>query len=130
MAVQWIFTLLTLTIDDINIVPYIAFDEGIQWKRADIDSPKTGRTLDGLMHRGRVATKIRMDIKCRPLTAAEAQIVLNAIFPEYVTVHYDDPMYGTVTKTMYSNNNPATFLMRKADGTEWWGGISFPLVER
>jgi hypothetical protein len=39
-------------------------------------------------------------------------------------------MLGTVTKTMYSNNNPASFLMRKPDGTEWWSGISFPLIER
>lgn len=121
---------MTLTIDGVNMVPYIAHDDGLKWQRYDIDSPNTGRTLDGLMHRGRVATKIRLDIKCRPLTADELQIVLNTILPEFVEVHYDDPMYGTVTKTMYANNNPATYLMLKPDGTEWWDGISFPLVER
>lgn len=82
------------------------------------------------MQRGRVGTKIRLDITCRPLNAAEIRAVLNAIYPEYVTVVYNDPMSGTATKIMYSNNNPASFLMRKSDGTEWWSGVTFPLIER
>lgn len=114
----------------VNMVPYVAHDDGFKWTRYDIDSPNTGRTLDGLMHRGRVATKIRLDIKCRPLTASELSTVLNAILPEYVTVTYSDPMLGTVTKTMYSNNNPAAFAMKTRDNVEWWDGITFPLVER
>ena len=114
----------------VDMVPLVAHDDGFRWQRYDIDDPATGRTLDGLMHRGRVATKIRLDIKCRPLTADELNTVLNAILPEYVTVTYTDPMYGIVTKTMYSNNNPATHALWKPDGTEWWDGISFPLVER
>ncbi|MBR0161959.1 MAG: hypothetical protein IJQ02_11850 [Oscillospiraceae bacterium] len=109
--------------------PYIAFN-GLKWQRNDIESPKAGRTMDGNMQRGRIGTKIRMDVTCRPLTASELQIVLNAIYPEYVTVQYNDPMSGLVTKTMYSNNNPATYLMLKPNGTEWWNGVTFPLVER
>ena len=114
----------------VDMVPYVAHDDGFKWQRYDIDDPNTGRTLDGLMHRGRVATKIRLDIKCRPLTSTELGAVLNAILPEYVTVTYSDPMYGTVTKTMYSNNNPAVHALKWTDGTEWWDGITFPLVER
>lgn len=111
------------------MTPYIA-SGGVKWSRNDIDSVNTGRTLDGLLHRGRVATKIRLDITCRPLKASELSIVLTAIYPEYVTVTYTDPMSGTVTKTMYSNNNPASYLFKRPDGTEWWSGITFPLVER
>ena len=125
---------MTLTIGSglgaVDMVPYIAHDDGVKWTRSDIDSPQTGRTLDGRMHRGRVATKIRLDIKCRPLKSDELAIVLSAIYPEYVSVTYSDPMSGTVTKTFYSNNNPATFWSRLPDGTEWWDGVSFPLVER
>ena len=102
---------------------------GFKWQRNDIDSPDAGRDMGGLMHRGRVATKIRLDITCKPLTADEAQLVLNTIYPEFVTVTYTDPQYGLVTKTMYSNNNPATFLLSKR-GKEYWGGISFPLIEQ
>lgn len=118
-----------LTINNIDMTPYIATG-GVKWQRNDIDSPDTGRAMDGMMYRGRVATKIRLDITCRLLRADELRIVLNAILPEYVTVTYDDPMYGRVTKTMYSNNNPAVYQFPKANGTEWWSGVTFPLVER
>lgn len=118
-----------LLIDGINIVPYIAFG-GLKWSRNDVEAPDSGRTLDGLMHRARVDTKIRLDITCRLLKASELSIVLNAILPEYVTVSYDDPMSGYVTKTMYSNNNPASYCILKPDGTEWWSDITFPLIEQ
>lgn len=120
---------MTLLINGTDITGYIA-SGGIKWQRNDIEAPNTGRTMDGSMQRGRVATKIRMDITCRPLKKTELQIVLNLILPEFVTVQYDDPMYGQVVKTMYSNNNPATFLMIKPNGEEWWNGVTFPLIER
>ena len=117
-------------IGNVDITPYVAYN-GLKWQRSDLDAPKSGRTLDGLMHRSRVASKIRLDITCRPLLGNEASIVLNAIYPEWVTVTYTDPMDGReVTKTMYSNNNPASFLIKKRDGREYWGGITFPLIER
>lgn len=120
---------MTLLINNVDMIPYIALG-GIKWQRNDIDAPNTGRTLDGTMMRGRVTTKIRLDITCRPLTKAELSTVLNTIYPEFVTVTYDDPMYGRVIKTMYSNNNPATFLMINSKGEETWNGITFPLIER
>lgn len=111
------------------MTPYIAYG-GLKWTRSDIDAPNTGRAMNGLMYRGRVATKIRLDVTCRLLKTDELRIVLNTILPEYVTVSYDDPMLGYVTKTMYSNNNPAVFQIAKRDGTEWWSGVTFPLIER
>lgn len=112
-----------------DVSPYIA-NGGIKWQRNDIDAPNTGRALDALMYRGRIATKIRLDITCRPMTQAETQILLPLILPEYVWVQYTDPMLGLVTKEMYANNNPATFLMIDEDNAEWWTGVTFPLVER
>lgn len=119
-----------LEVNNINILPYVSYEDGIKWQRSDLEDPEAGRTLDGLMQRGRVASKIRLDVTCRPLKSNEAQIVLNAIYPEYVTVHYLDPQFGEVTKTMYSNNNPATHMLLQDDGVEWWKGITFPLIER
>lgn len=114
--------------DYVDITEYIAFG-GLKWSRNDVDSPDTGRTLDGIMHRGRVSTKIRLDITCHPLKANELAIVLNLILPEYIYVRYDDPMYGNVVKLMYSNNNPASYCILKPDGTEYWSDITFPLIE-
>ena len=120
---------MTLKINGVDILPYVAH-QGIKWQRSDLDSSEAGRTMDGMMHRGRVATKIRLDITCRPLRSEEAKIVLNAILPEYVSVEYTDPMDGLVTREMYANNNPATHMLIQEDGTEWWSGITFPLVQK
>lgn len=120
---------MTLKVNGVDMTPYIAF-QGLKWQRSDVDSADAGRTLDGSLVRGRVATKIRLDVTCRPLTASEASIVLNAILPEWVTVIYTDPMLGNRTVTMYSNNNPASYLLKRSDGTEYWSGITFPLIEK
>ena len=133
-----------ITIDGVDITPYIAY-QGVQWSRNDVDGPNAGRTMSGLMIRDRVATKIRLDITCRPLKTDELRTLLNLIYPEFVTVVYDDPMQGLVSKTMYANNNKAQFLQRyepEETDCQWicgkdpgepyerWFNITFPLVER
>ena len=117
------------TINGVSIVNYIA-EDGIKWQRNDVESEDAGRTLDGVMHRDRVASKVRLDIKCRPLTSSEAMAVLGAIKPEFVTVRYIDPQDGSVTRTMYSNNIPALCATVNPDGTAVWKGLEFPLIER
>lgn len=118
-----------LKINGVDFMPFIA-KQGVKWQRNDIDAPNSGRTMDGQMQRGRVSTKIRLDITCRPLTAEEAMLVLNALLPEYVYVDYYDPMTGyRYNVEMYANNNPASFLIEKPED-DWWGGITFPLIER
>ena len=112
----------------VNISGYIAFG-GVKRGRNDVDSPDAGRTLDGTMHRARVATKMRYDITCRPLKTAELNIIETLIMPEYISVRITDPFYGTVVKQMYSNNTSAGFCIRKRNGTEWWNGVTFPLIE-
>ena len=116
-------------VNGVDLLPYVA-ENGIRWTRFDVEAPDTGRTLDGVMHRGRVAKKVRLDITCRPLLSSEAAVVLAAIEPEYVTVQYVDPMDGLTVKTMYSNNIPVTCAMAYEDGTAVWRDLSFPLVER
>lgn len=133
-----------ITIDGVDITPYIAY-QGVQWSRNDVDGPNAGRTMSGLMIRDRVATKIRLDITCRPLKTDELRALLNLIYPEFVTVVYDDPMQGMVSKTMYANNNKAQFLQKyepEETDCQWicgkdpgqpyerWFNVTFPLVER
>ena len=117
------------TVNGVSLLNYLA-EDGIKWTRFDVEAPDTGRTLDGVMHRGRVATKVRLDVTCRPLTSAEASVVLRAILPEYVTVRYIDPQDGSVTRTMYSNNIPTICATVNPDGTALWKDLSFPLIER
>ena len=117
------------SVNGISLVNYLA-EDGIKWTRFDVEAPDTGRTLDGVMHRGRVASKVRLDITCRPLQSSEIMVVLGAIMPEYVTVRYIDPQDGAVTKTMYSNNIPTICATVNSDGTAVWKGLTFPLIER
>ena len=120
---------MTLTINGVDMTPYIA-KRGIKWQRSDLDAEGSGRSLDGMMMRNRVASKIRLDVTCIPLPSPAASIVLTAIMPEWVEVTYTDPQLGRdVTKTMYSNNNTASYLMQKGDA-EYWDGITFPLIEK
>lgn len=121
---------MTLEIDGVDVTPYIAYG-GVKWQRTDVDGEGAGRYLDGTLERNRVAIKIRLDITCRPLKAEEASTVLTVIMPEWVSVKYYDPQLGSVvTKTMYSNNNPASYLMKSRNGIEYWNGITFPLIEQ
>lgn len=121
---------MTFTVNGVNLLPYLAA-EGLKWQRNDLDAPDAGRTLDGVMHRSRIASKVTLEITCRPLNTSEASIVLQAIYPEFVTVRYDDPQTGGIAiKTMYSNNNPATFAQQQTDGSYLWKGITFPLIEQ
>lgn len=120
---------MTLKVNGVDLVPYIAF-QGFKWSRNDVESENAGRTLDGVMHRGRQATKIRLDITCRILNSSELQTVLQTIYPETVSVDYYDPMSGLRNNVlMYSNNNPAEFCLRRGNGEELWHNITFALIE-
>lgn len=120
---------MTISIDGVDITDYIAF-QGVKWSRNDIDGPNAGRNMQGSMIRDRVATKIRMDITCRPLTAKEHKTLMGLLYPEFVYVKYNDPMFGNVTKVMYSNNHDSGYCIKYDDDTEYWHNIAFPLIER
>lgn len=116
-------------IDGVNIAPYIK-QKGLKYSRNDIDSANAGRTLAGKMNRGRVTSKVKIEISLIPLTQEQAQMILKLIYPEYVTVNYIDPRVGERNVQFYSNNVPTTFNSQATDGSLLWDELSFPLVER
>jgi hypothetical protein len=120
---------LRLIINGVDITRYVRY-QGFKWSRNDVDGPNAGRNIIAEMIRDRVATKIRIDITCVPLTKAEHNMIMNLIMPEFVTVQYDDPVYGFTTKTMYANNNDSEYCIRKPNGIEYWNNVSFPLIEK
>lgn len=121
-----------LIIDGEDFTGYLKASGGYAVKRNDVDGENSGRvTMDATMHRDRRAVKMELTLACRPLTGAETRKLLNAIYPEFVTVTYNDPRIGIRENVqMYSNNVPSEYLFQKPDGTEWWDGIKFPLIER
>ena len=116
-------------IDGTDILKYVASD-GLKYTRSDLDGPNAGRTLDGVMHRDRVASKIRWDVTCHPLQEEDLAVVLSLIQPEFVTVEYTDlQTRQVVSKTMYSNNVPTKLAFAYKDGA-WWTALTFPLIEK
>lgn len=119
-----------LIIDGDDYTGYIKAQGGYKVSRNDGDGPDAGRTMDYRMHRDRIGVKMKLDITCRALTGAETRKLLNAIYPETVLITYYDPRVGIRENVeFYSNNVPAEYMFEKPDGTEWWDGIKFPLVE-
>ena len=118
-----------VSINGTDITNWIA-EKGIKWTRNDLDGPNAGRTLSGLMIRDRVAIKIKLEITCKELYGEDLQTLLTLLLPEYVDVTYNDPLYGEVTKTMYSNNNTSILNRIDTAGKRVWGSIMFPLIER
>jgi len=112
-----------------DLVPYIAYN-GLKWQRNDIDASDSGRdTMDGLMHRDRVAQKDRFDCTLRPLTYDELHMILGWVQPQSFLVRVTDLISGTsTTNVMYSNNIPATFILQRGD-TQYWSGVQIPLIE-
>lgn len=122
---------MVLVINNVDFIAknYVAYG-GLKWQREDVDGPDAGRDIGALMHRERVATKHRLDVTCRPLTSEELSDVLTAIQPESFPVKYYDPQEGkVVTREMYSNNVPVSFLHNYGNGRMLWSGLTFPLIE-
>lgn len=126
-------------INGTDIAKYIQ-NKGLKWTRNDIDSAKAGRNLAGTMNRGRVCQKVKLEVKLvpmkqyvtteKPYGALDVSDILKLINPEYVMLHYFDPLLGERNVQFYSNNVPATVCVEDTDGNILWDEISFPLVER
>ena len=122
---------MTFIVNGVDLVPYIA-NQGLSYQLSDIDDPETGRTMDGLMRRGKIADKDKWKLKFRSdLTTEEISAIIVAVSHEDVTVQYLSPRYATiVTKTMYVGDRTAAHYIERPDGTILWKDLSFSLIER
>lgn len=121
-----------VTINDTDITNYIAF-RGIKWSYRYVNGRNTGVTLAGVTQLDVLATKSDLNITCVPLKYSDVQILLALISDASCSVTYDDPLLGTVTKTMHPSGQSAAFLNETSqsvdDAEMMWDGISFKLEE-
>ena len=118
-----------IVINGTDITDFIAF-QGVKWSRNDVDGPNAGRNMAGNMVRDRRGTAIRMDISCRPLKESEHKQLMQLLEPEFISVSYDDPMFGQVSSVMYSNNHSSDFCIKRVNGEDLWHNVSFPLIDK
>lgn len=112
-----------------DITPWIAW-QGLTFSRNDVDSPDAGRTMSGLMMRGRVASKEKMEIKTVQLTRAQSSTLQTLLFPESIQVRvtpYPRTNSAHIMK-MYSNNVKTTYVIHRENGEDLQS-LSFPLIE-
>lgn len=116
----------------INSVDYITYVEmsGIVWSCDDLDSDESGRTLDGLMHRYRVAQKRKVTINLKPMKTEDFAALSIAIAAEYVTATILDPKIGAQTTFTFYNSSISSATIFD-DGVDcWWSGGTFSLIEQ
>lgn len=101
----------------------------IAWSRNDLDSDETGRTLDGIMHRTRIAIKRKLSISTRRLTTEEVLGLNSALQNPFISVTYLDPLDGMTTKTFYGSTVESTTQI-SMDGETYWTGTTFNLIEK
>lgn len=119
---------MTVVIESVNFTSFIRAGE-FTWEKNDIDGSDAGRTLDGVMHRHRVASKRKLSFSCKRMTTEQFQSLCAALSPEYVQVTYLDPELGMVTKTFYSSQ-VSSVTWGVINGTTYWDKAQFSLVER
>lgn len=112
----------------VNITPYIAW-QGLTFSRNDVDDPDTGRDMSGLMHRGRVAIKEKMNVQTIPLTQTQLNTLYQLVLPQsfQVRVNPYPATNASHTMTMYSNNFSTSYIIKKPGSILYTA--KFPLIE-
>ena len=112
----------------IDITPYIAF-QGLTFSANSIDAPDAGRDMSGLMHRGMIAIKEKMNIQTIQLTKSQASTLITLLLPQSFEVRVTPyPQTNAAkTMTMYSNNVKTTYTIKCANDELM--SLSFPLIE-
>lgn len=112
----------------IDITPYIAF-QGLTFSVNSIDAPDAGRDMSGLMHRGMIAIKEKMNIQTIQLTKSQASTLITLLLPKSFEVRVTPyPQTNAAkTMTMYSNNVKTTYTIKCANDELM--SLSFPLIE-
>lgn len=88
----------------------------IQWSENDIADPKSGRTLDGVMHKTTVARKVKLNCKWPAMTFDDATILVNALASDsFKLKYYDLKQNGYRTARFYSGDRSANYKWLLAD---------------
>lgn len=113
----------------VDITGWIAW-QGLTFSRNDIDNSKAGRDMAGTMHRGRVTSKEKMQVRTIPLKRDEVSLLESLLYQEsYMARVNPYPMTNSShTMSMYSNNVSTTYVIHRQNG-ESLQTVSFPMIE-
>lgn len=97
---------------------------------SDLDDGRTtGRTMDGILHRDRIAVKRKIELSFNALKWSEISTLMQQISAQEFTVEYPDPMTGTIeTKNFYVGDRTAPVGIY-IDGEPMWLDVKFNFIE-
>lgn len=101
-----------------------------KWSKNDISGPNAGRTLDGTMHKNRIAEKRKLSLTWKGIRPEQVSAILQAFEPEYVSVSYPDALNGnTSTRTFYTGDLDAEIYSWTVNN-KLYSLLSFSIIER
>ena len=117
----------------INGHDYAPLVEELNITNNDLDAEGSGRDVQtGLMHRTRIATKLKAEVKLLRLQQAQLQRLMADIAGEFYSATVVDPTTGTqVTKSFYTSERPfGVQRLNKKTGAPYYDGVTFSMIER
>lgn len=117
----------------INGHDYAALVEELNLTNNDLDAEGSGRDVQtGLMHRTRIATKLKAEVKLLRLQQAQLQRLMADIAGEFYSATVVDPTTGTqVTKSFYTSERPfGVQRLNRKTGAPYYDGVTFSMIER
>ena len=112
-----------------DITPLIAW-QGLTFSLNSVDAPDAGRDMSGLMHRGMIAIKEKMNINTVQLTRAQVTSLFNFFERDAFYVRVTPYPNTNAVKVMhvYTNNVKTTYVIHRQNGEDLQS-LSFPLIE-
>lgn len=115
-----------LVVDGVSIKEPSKF----QWSLQDVSAPDSGRTEDSVMHKNRVAQKVKLELQWTMTTPQETSDILQAFQPEYINVTYHDPLLNDYrTAEFYVGDRSAPVKFWLVD-KKYYESVSFNIIER
>ncbi len=115
-----------LVVDGVPIKEPSEFTYGLQ----DVSDSSAGRTQDSVMHKNRVAQKVKINLAWTMTTPAETSAILQAFNPEYVMVTYHDALLNaTVTREFYTGDKSAPVHIWSANNKRYTK-VTLNIIER
>lgn len=102
----------------------------LTWGLIDVSDSESGRTLDAIMHKNRIAQKRQIQLSWNGPTKEVTSKILKMFNPEYIKVKYPDAMSGTnETRTFYVGDRDAPVHTWYVGGKRY-ESVSFNIIEK
>jgi hypothetical protein len=117
----------------INGHDYAPLVEELNITNNDLDAEGSGRDVQtGLMHRTRIATKMKAEVRLLRLQQPQLQQLMADIAGTFYSATVVNPTTGAqVTKSFYTSERPfGVQRLNRETGAPYYDGVVFSMIER